>query len=99
MARAEVMTQKKRQVVIQKNKICNYGKARYLYENGVARERGFVLSRSFNNSVKYELPKVYNKKVYMQFIEKWGTVRMYGAYNNYYIICFCAWRLHYTLVT
>ena len=36
MARAESMTQKKKRIIIQKNKICNYGRARYLYENALA---------------------------------------------------------------
>ena len=38
MAQAERMTQKSRKVMIQKNKICNYGRACYLYENAIAQE-------------------------------------------------------------
>ena len=76
MARAEASTQRKKEIIIQKNKICNYGRARYLYENAVAKERGYILSPSFKNSVKYQLPTRYNKKAYMQFIEKWGTVKI-----------------------
>ena len=74
MARAKAMTQRRKQIVIQKNKICNYGRARYLYENAAADESGYSLSESFKNSVKYQLPTQYNKKAYMKFIEKWGTV-------------------------
>ena len=74
MAQAEKMTQKKRKIMIQKNKICNYGRARYLYENAVARERRYTLTRSFMNSVKHQLPTRYNTRAYMNFIEQWGTV-------------------------
>ena len=76
MSKAESMTEKKKRVVIQKTKICNYGTARYLYANALANEPGFTLSRSFINSVKYELPFTYNKRAYMRFINKWGTVSL-----------------------
>ena len=79
MARAEAMTEKTKHVVIQKNKICNFGRARYLYENAVAGEQGYRLSRSFKNSVKYQLPMTYNERAYMRFIEQWGTVHTYSA--------------------
>ena len=75
MARAEAKTKISKRIVIQKTKICNYGRARYLYENGVAGEPGYDLSRGFINSVEYQLPTTYKKKSYMQFIEKWGTVK------------------------
>ena len=75
MSKAQATTEKKRRIIIQKTKICNYGRARYLYENAVARVRGYTLTRSFFNSVRYQLPVKYNEQVYMQFIEKWGTVR------------------------
>ena len=74
MARAEAMTKKQKRVVIQKNKICNFGRARYLYENAVAEDHGYNLSRNFENSVKYQLPTTYDKRAYMKFIEQWGTV-------------------------
>ena len=74
MAKAESMTKKKKKIIIQKNKICNYGRARYLYENALAREPRYTLTRSFMNSVKYQLPTRYNTRAYMNFIEQWGTV-------------------------
>ena len=74
MARAEAATERQKRIIIQKNKICNYGKARYLYENAVARDHGYTLSRSFQNSVKHQLPITYNQRAYIHFIEKWGTV-------------------------
>jgi hypothetical protein len=43
MAQAEEKTEKSRKVVIQKNKICNYGRNRYLYENAIAREPRYTL--------------------------------------------------------
>ena len=74
MAKAESMTEKKKRIIIEKNKICNYGKARYLYENAVAQEHEYTLTRGFKNSVKYQLPTRYNTKAYLRFIEQWGTV-------------------------
>ncbi len=76
MAQAEEKTEKSRKVVIQKNKICNYGRSRYLYENAIAREPRYTLARSFENSVKHQLPTSYNtsQSAYMKFIEQWGTV-------------------------
>lgn len=85
MAQAEKYTQKRKKVMIQKNKICNYGRARYLYENAIARERQYTLTRSFKNSVNYQLPTRYNTRAYMNFIEKWGTVYTFDviAYGDY----------------
>lgn len=74
MGKVESQTKDKKQIIIQKSKICNYGRVRYLYENAVAREHGYTLSRSFQNSVLYQLPLNYNQRAYMQFIENWGTV-------------------------
>ena len=74
MAKAESTTKNKKRIVIQKTKICNYGRARYLYENAIAREPEYTLSRSFHNSVKYQLPVTYDRDAYMMFIQKWGTV-------------------------
>ena len=120
MSKAESKTQRKKHVIIQKTKICNYSTARYLYENALAtepeqsrsrswfnrahyfnenalamarsqyyynrspysndndfsREPEYSLwvSRSFRNSVKYQLPTRYIKEAYMTFINKWGTV-------------------------
>ena len=74
MAKAESTTKKMKRIVIQKTKICNYGRARYQYENAVAREPEYTLSRSFHNSVKYQLPVTYDRDAYMMFIKKWGTV-------------------------
>ena len=74
MSRAEAMTQRKKRVIIQKTKICNYGTARYLYANTLARQPEYTLSRTFINSVKYELPTRYYRRAYMRFINKWGTV-------------------------
>ena len=74
MKKAEAETQRKKRVVIQKNKICNYGRVRYLDEYALAREPGYNVSKSFLSSVKYQLPTYYNKKAYMRFIEDWGTV-------------------------
>lgn len=82
MSRAEAMTEKQKHIVIQKNKICNFGRARYIYENAVAGEQGYTLSRSFKNSVQHQLPTTYNERAYMRFIEQWGTVctnRMFEA--------------------
>ena len=76
MSKAESMTEKRKRVVIQKTKICNYGTARYLYANVLANEPGFTLSGSFINSVKHELPFTYYKRAYMRFINKWGTVSL-----------------------
>lgn len=75
MGKAESQTKDKKRIIIQKSKICNYGRARYLYENAAAREPGYTLSRSFYNSVMYQLPFNYNERAYMQFIENWGTVK------------------------
>ena len=74
MSKAESMTEKKKRIVIQKTKICNYGTARYMYENAFAREPGYNLSRSFINAVKYLLPSTYDQTAYMRFINTWGTV-------------------------
>ena len=74
MAKVESQTKNKKRIIIQKNKICNYGRARYLYENAVAREPGYTLSRTFRNSVNYQLSLNYDESAYMQFIENWGTV-------------------------
>lgn len=74
MAKAESQTKDKKRIIVQKSKICNYGRVRYLYENAAAREPGYSLSRSFQNSVKFQLPLYYNEREYMQFIENWGTV-------------------------
>ena len=74
MAKVESQTEDKKHIIIQKSKICNYGRARYLYENVVAREPGYTLSKSFQNSVMSQLPIYYNDRNYMQFIENWGTV-------------------------
>lgn len=74
MAKVESQTKHRKRIIIQKSKICNYGRSRYLYENAVAREPGYTLSRSFQNSINYQLPLHYNERAYMQFIENWGTV-------------------------
>ena len=74
MTKVESQTEDKKRIIIQKSKICNYGRARYLYENAVAREPGYTLSRSFQNSINHQLPLHYNERAYMQFIENWGTV-------------------------
>ena len=74
MAKAESQTEDKKRIIIQKTKICNYGRARYLYENAAARDPGYTLSRGFQNSVMFLLPLHYNERNYMQFIENWGTV-------------------------
>ena len=74
MSKVETKTEKKKSVIIQKTKICNYGTARYLYANALARQPEYTLSRSFINSVKYELPTMYSQRAYMKFIDKWGTV-------------------------
>ena len=78
MGKVEKQTKDKRRIIIQKSKICNYGRARYLYENAVAGEPGYALSRSFQNSVMYQLPRNYNERAYMQFIENWGTVIIFN---------------------
>ncbi len=80
MAKAESQTKDKKRIIIQKSKICNYGRARYLYENAAAREPGYTLSKSFQNSVMFELPLQYNERDYMQFIESWGTVCIIISY-------------------
>ena len=74
MSKVKSQTDDKKHIIIQKSKICNYGRARYLYENAVASEPGYTLSKSFWNSVTHELPLRYNERAYMQFIENWGTV-------------------------
>ena len=74
MAKAEAMIEKKRNTVIQKSKICNYGRARYLFENALAGQKGYTLTRDFQSSVKYQLPARYDQRAYMKFIEQWGTV-------------------------
>ena len=76
MEQVEAMTANSKRIIIQKNKICNYGTARYLYENAVAREKGYTLSKSFQNYVKYQLPSTYHKRDYMKFIQDWGTVHI-----------------------
>ena len=76
MAQAEQKTEKSRKIMIQKNKICNYGKARYLYENAIALDPTYTLTRSFENSVEHQLPARYNTRAYMNFIEQWGTVNL-----------------------
>ena len=88
MAKVESQTEGKKQIIIQKSKICNYGRrTRYLYENAAARGPGYTLSRSFQNSVMFQLPLYYSEKDYMQFIENWGMVAIIviTAYN----ICPC----------
>ena len=74
MAKVESQTKDQKRIIIQKSKICNYGRVRYLYENAAAREPGYTLSKGFKNSVMFILPLHYNERNYMQFIEHWGTV-------------------------
>ena len=68
-------TEENKSIVVQKNKQCNYGTARYMYENALAGSKEYTLSQSFKNSVLYTLPTRYNMEAYAQFIENWGTVR------------------------
>ena len=73
MAKAEENTQKQKRVIIQKSQICNYGRARYLFENAVAGVEGYKLSESFKSAIM-NLPDNYDQQSYTQFIENWGTV-------------------------
>ena len=84
MGKVESQTKDQKRIIIQKSKICNYGRARYLYENAVAREPGYTLSRSFQNSINYQLPLRYNERAYMEFIDNWGTVAILSLTGKCY---------------
>lgn len=74
MEKAETMTKDKREVIIQKTEICNLGRARYKEELIVDGLNPYILSEGFKNAVK-ALPDSYDEREYLQFIERWGTVR------------------------
>ena len=63
-----------KKVIVDQKKICSYGNARYIDNNG-------ILSNEFLGAVK-ELPMNYRRKeeklAYLHFVQNWGTVSNYN---------------------
>ena len=72
MKEVKKLTENSNRIIIQKNRVCNFGTVRYMYDD--AGPHGYTLHSNFKNSVN-RLPQRYRKHDYMQFIENWGTVR------------------------
>ena len=73
MEKASETTEKKRSVVVQKTKICNYGQARYELANALSNVNGYDLTEDFKNAIRL-LPSTYSASEYTQFLDDWGTV-------------------------
>ena len=73
MEQASETTEKKRSVVVQKTKICNYGQARYEMANALSGVDGYDLTEDFKNAIRL-LPSTYSASEYTQFLDDWGTV-------------------------
>ena len=73
MEQASETTEKKRSVVVQKTKICNYGQARYEIANALSGVNGYDLTEDFKNAIRL-LPSTYSASEYTQFLDDWGTV-------------------------
>ena len=74
MQKAKAETELNKEVVMQHNKICNYGSVRYLLANALNGVKGFELSDNFKYAVKL-LPSGYSESEYTRFLDNWGTVR------------------------
>ena len=64
-------TSKRHNVFYEVKKVCNKGRARYLLD--VASSENFSVTDDFAAAV-CKLPEHFNKSVYGNFIDKWGTV-------------------------
>ena len=73
MEQARETTEKKRSVVVQKTKICNYGQARYELANALTGVAGYELTEDFKNAIRL-LPSAYSVNQYTRFLDDWGTV-------------------------
>ena len=73
MNRMRDTTEIQSSVVIQKTRICNYGKARYKIENALNNVNGYDLTEAFKSAVRL-LPSTYIVNSYRQFLDDWGTV-------------------------
>ena len=51
--------------------VCNVGRGRYLIDTAL--NNHYSISHDFYYSVK-NLPAAYNRRAYMNFIQRWGTV-------------------------
>ena len=67
-------TEKKKSVVVQKTKICEYGIARYKLADAKNNTPGYDLTTNFQNAVQQELPLDYSIDDYALFLDNWGTV-------------------------
>ena len=65
------MTSRYHNVFYEDKYVCNKGRARY--QLGLAPVKKFPVSLDFAASVCY-LPRQYDRTVYYNFIERWGTV-------------------------
>ena len=82
MEQASETTEKKRSVVVQKTKICNYGQARYELANALSGVDGYDLTEDFKNAIRL-LPSTYSASEYTQFLDDWGTVSSVSLYLDY----------------
>lgn len=73
MQQASETTEKRRSVVVQKTKICNYGQARYELANALSGVDGYDLTKDFKNTIRL-LPSTYSADQYTRFLDDWGTV-------------------------
>ena len=64
-------SQQSRQVITDKEVICNAGRARYRLENAL--NNRYSISNDFYYAVK-NLPPAYETNTYKRFIDDWGTV-------------------------
>lgn len=79
MKEVEKKTKNSRHVIIQRTEISNMGSVRYKDELITDKIDAYLLSRGFKNAVQY-LPEhfstEYERRLYMNFIENWGTVSL-----------------------
>ena len=68
---AKAKTSSRREVMMDKEVICNVGRARYLLDTAL--NNHYSIANDFYYAVK-NLPRSYVKRKYMNFIEQWGTV-------------------------
>lgn len=81
MEQATETTEKKRSVVVQKTKICNYGQARYELANALTGVAGYELTEDFKNAIRL-LPSAYSVNQYTRFLDDWGTVGFSMDYST-----------------
>lgn len=78
MSQAHERTQNRQSIVVQTNKICNYGQARYHLASALSGASGYSLHEDFKHAVRL-LPSTYSASEYMQFLDDWGTVSQFTA--------------------